>query len=195
MSRPRFAAVVALAMLLAVYTAAAGQLWDAGLNWDLAFLTVVLIPAFLLVPWLALPVAFRRGLLLVALALLATLTALAAPTFMIRRTDDERGLSRVLQRSRELAIRRAESLSLYIDATRRWSLGSDGSPPQEHIQRDSLKEGMGSAAHIRISPLGSCYLESGRLSTAATLVQLDGVRCAVIPVAAGAAATLLPAGR
>jgi len=132
---------------------------------------------------------------IVALALLALLTALAAPTFVIRRTDDERGLSRVLQRSRELAIRRAESLSLYMDATGRWSLGSDGSPPQEHIQRDSLKEGMGAAALIRISPLGGCYLESGSLGTAATLVQLDGVRCAVIPVPAGSAATFLPIGR
>lgn len=65
-------------MLLAVYTAAAGELWDAGLNWDLAFLTVVLIPAFLLVPWLALPVAFRRGLLLVALALLVLALLLRA---------------------------------------------------------------------------------------------------------------------
>jgi len=65
-------------MLLAVYTAAAGQLWDAGLNWDLAFLTVVLIPAFLLVPWLALPVAFRRGLLLVGLALLVLALLLRA---------------------------------------------------------------------------------------------------------------------
>jgi len=69
LSRPRAAALVALTTVLAVYTAAAGELWEAGLNWDLAFLTGVLIPAFLLVPWLVLPVAFRRGLLLVGLAL------------------------------------------------------------------------------------------------------------------------------
>lgn len=132
---------------------------------------------------------------IVTLALLALLTALAAPTFVIRRTDDERELSRVLQVSRELAIRRAESLSLYIDATGRWSLGSDGSPSQEPIQRDSLKERMSSAALVRISPLGACYLESGSLSAGATLGHLDSVRCAIVPVPAGSAPMLLSADR
>ena len=74
----RAGALVALAALLAVYTATAGRLWDAGLGWDVAFLTVVLIPAFLLVPPLLLPLAFRRGLLLVGLALVALALVLRA---------------------------------------------------------------------------------------------------------------------
>ena len=71
LTRARWGALAALAALLALYTAVAGGLWEAGLGWDVAFLTAVLIPAFFLVPWLALPLALRRGLLVVGLALVA----------------------------------------------------------------------------------------------------------------------------
>ena len=78
LSRRRAAAVAALTGLLSLYTAVAGRLWDASLGWDVAFLTVVLIPAFLLVPWLVLPLASRRGLLLVGLALVVLAIVLRA---------------------------------------------------------------------------------------------------------------------
>ena len=78
LSRARTATLGVLTAALALYTAAAGRLWEAGLGWDVAFLTVVLIPAFFLVPWLLLPLAFRRGLLLVGLALAALAILLRA---------------------------------------------------------------------------------------------------------------------
>jgi hypothetical protein len=65
---------VALAVLLtanAVYTAAAGHLWDAGLWPDLLFVTLVVFPATFALVWLALPLARLRGLLLVGLGLAA----------------------------------------------------------------------------------------------------------------------------
>jgi hypothetical protein len=78
LSRERAGALVVLTAALALYTAGAGRLWEAGLGWDVAFLTVVLIPAYFLVPWLVLPLAFRRGLLLVGLALAALALLLRA---------------------------------------------------------------------------------------------------------------------
>ena len=78
LTRARAGAVVVLSALLALYTAVAGELWEAGRGWDVAFLSVVLIPAFFLVPWLVLPLAFRRGLLLVGLALVALALVLRA---------------------------------------------------------------------------------------------------------------------
>ncbi len=74
----RAGALAALAALLCLYTAAADRLWEAGLGWDVAFLTLVLIPAFLLVPPLLLALAFRRGLLLAGLALVVLALLLRA---------------------------------------------------------------------------------------------------------------------
>jgi hypothetical protein len=72
--------LAALLAALAVYTAAAGSLWDASLWWDVAWLALVLFPATLAVPWLALPYARVEGsgLLLVAIALGAAALALRA---------------------------------------------------------------------------------------------------------------------
>ena len=54
---------------VALYTAVAGSLWDAGLTLDVLFLAVILIPATLLTIWLLLPYADSHGLLAVGLAL------------------------------------------------------------------------------------------------------------------------------
>jgi hypothetical protein len=53
--RPRWAALAALAAALALYTAGADRLWQAGLWPDLAFITLVLFPVTLGLIWLGLP--------------------------------------------------------------------------------------------------------------------------------------------
>ena len=78
MSRPRAAALAALVVALAAYSALAGRLWEAGLAWDVTFLAVVLIPATLAAIWLVLPYAWSPGLLLVGLALGALALAFRA---------------------------------------------------------------------------------------------------------------------
>ncbi len=76
---PRSLALAALVAALALYTAAAGRLWDGGLDADVAFLALVLIPATLAVVWLALPLA-RRPRLLFAAAVLAVMAVALALT-------------------------------------------------------------------------------------------------------------------
>ncbi len=66
---PRGLALVGLTAALAVYTAGAGHLWDAGLWPDVLFLALIIFPGTLALVWVLLPLAFHRGLLLVALAL------------------------------------------------------------------------------------------------------------------------------
>jgi hypothetical protein len=73
----RSAALAALAAVLAVYTAAAGHLWDGGLDADVAFLALVLIPATLALIWLALPLSHRPRLLFAAVVLAVIAVALA----------------------------------------------------------------------------------------------------------------------
>jgi hypothetical protein len=81
LSRDRWAALAALVAALALYTAGADRLWDAGLWPDLAFLTLVLFPATLALVWLALPLRDHRatlplGLTLAVLAVLLHLLEL-----------------------------------------------------------------------------------------------------------------------
>ncbi len=75
LGRGRAVALVALLVAFCVYTAGADHLWDAGLYPDLAFLVLVLFPATLAIPWLALPLRVARGLLPVGLALVAIAVA------------------------------------------------------------------------------------------------------------------------
>jgi hypothetical protein len=69
LSRTRATAVVGVLAAVAVYTAVAEHLWEAGLTWDVLFLAVVLIPATLLTIWLLLPYARSEGLAWIGLAL------------------------------------------------------------------------------------------------------------------------------
>lgn len=78
LSLERAGALVALSVALVLYTAAAGRLWEAGLGWDVAFLALVLVPAFFLVPWLLLPLATHRRTLLAGLALVVVALLLRA---------------------------------------------------------------------------------------------------------------------
>ena len=64
----RFAALLGLWLLLVVYYEVAPQLWHASVWWDVAWLTVVVIPAVFLLVLLGLPLWEARGLLPVGLA-------------------------------------------------------------------------------------------------------------------------------
>ena len=76
LSRQRWAALAALAAALAVYTAVAGRLWDAGLWPDALFLSFVLFPATLALIWLVLPLRAAPGLLAAGLVLAGLAVAL-----------------------------------------------------------------------------------------------------------------------
>jgi hypothetical protein len=69
LGRTRALVLAGLTAGLAVYTAGAGHLWNAGLWPDVLFLALVIFPATLALVWLLLPLASRPGLLLIGLAL------------------------------------------------------------------------------------------------------------------------------
>lgn len=79
LGRPQAVALAGLTVALAVYSAVAGHLWDAGLWPDVLFISLVLFPSTLGLIWLVLPYRGTRGLFLVSLALavLAVLLRLA----------------------------------------------------------------------------------------------------------------------
>jgi hypothetical protein len=71
LSRERWAAAVALTAALALYTAWADRLWEAGLWPDLIWLTLVLFPATFALVWLLLPLRDHRAMLPAGLVLAA----------------------------------------------------------------------------------------------------------------------------
>jgi hypothetical protein len=75
----RYWAFAALAVGLAAYYAGSESLWNASLWWDVAWLTLVLLPAVFAVVWFLLPFWRARGLALVAVAfaVLSVLLSLA----------------------------------------------------------------------------------------------------------------------
>jgi hypothetical protein len=91
LSPNRWVGLGALLAALALYTAGADRLWDAGLWPDLLFLTLVLFPATLAVPWLGLPLRDHRA------ALPAGLTfAVAAVLFHLLELDVLNNLAKLL---------------------------------------------------------------------------------------------------
>ena len=73
--RPRYAAFAALLAGLAVYYAVSESLWNGSLWWDVAWISLVLLPAVFGVVWFLLPFWRARWLAVAALAL-AVLTVL-----------------------------------------------------------------------------------------------------------------------
>jgi hypothetical protein len=65
----RAAALLALLAALALYYAFHDRLWEASTWWDIAFISLVLIPACFALVWLVLPLRNARGLLAVAVGL------------------------------------------------------------------------------------------------------------------------------
>jgi hypothetical protein len=73
--RPRYAAFAALLLGLAVYYTVSESLWNGSLWWDVAWISLVLLPAVFGIVWFLLPFWRARALALVALAF-AALTVL-----------------------------------------------------------------------------------------------------------------------
>jgi hypothetical protein len=90
-SRDRTAALAVTALFVLVYGAAAGFLPEVSLGWEVAVLVLVVIPATMLLIWLALPLARLRGLLLVGLTL-----ALLALAFRVLDLDVLFNLAKLL---------------------------------------------------------------------------------------------------
>ena len=67
----RGAAFAGVAVLLAAYYASSESLWNASTWWDVAFVALFLIPAVFVLVYLVLPLLRARGLLLLALSLVA----------------------------------------------------------------------------------------------------------------------------
>ena len=107
-----------------------------------------------------------RGLTLlemvVVLVLLGVALALSFPSLVPPRAATDDPLQRVLDDARRFAVRRAEPLSLAIEADGRWTLEASDRLAPEIIRSGQLDGTRGAALRVLVSPLGACWIEGSR---------------------------------
>ena len=106
----------------------------------------------------------RRGVtlleLIVVLSLLGLMLAVVAPSFIIPAARSESDFARVLETARRTAILRAEPVTLSFADDGPWRLDGDATPGAPPIATGLLGASPGRSGRVRISPLGTCVLET-----------------------------------
>ncbi len=120
------------------------------------------------------PATWRQGFtlleVLVVLILLGIGFALAVPAFITPRAGSNNEVQRVIDGARRVAVRRAEALTVWFDASGNWVVDTgrrDTEPLTGNVEWEHS-----SAIRLRISPLGACVLDSVEPS-----LSIDVVRC------------------
>ena len=111
--------------------------------------------------------------MVVALVLLGVVLALSVPALVPPRVGSADPLQQLLDTARRTAIRRAESLSLAVDADGRWVIASADPSAPETVRSGRLDRSPVAALRVTISPLGACATDGG--ARAAPVI--EPVRC------------------
>ena len=104
---------------------------------------------------------------LVVLVVMGLAVALVAPSFVTRR-DATSALADLVQRARATAIRRAEAVTLRVDAAGRWDAGG--------LASGTLPQPPAAPVTVIFSPLGSCAPDVASTSAGRAL-GLDPLTC------------------
>ena len=112
---------------------------------------------------------------LVVLVVMGLAAALVAPAFLPRRSDPD-GVVGLVRQARTAAIRRAEEISLRIEASGAWRLDAAASLQAGAIATGRISSPPPAAVTLVFSPLGSCSpdVESGAAGQA---LGLDPLTC------------------
>ena len=93
--------------------------------------------------------------ILVVLIVMGLVTALVAPA-LIPHTDAKEALPTLIEQARVVAIRRAETVSLRIEASGAWQIDGIASPQQGALAHGRLPQPPATAVTLLFSPLGTC---------------------------------------
>ena len=98
--------------------------------------------------------------LIVVLSLIGLMLAVVAPSFIVPAARSESDFARVLETARRAAILRAEPVTLSLADDGPWRLDGDATPGAPPIATGLLRAPAGRGVRVRISPLGTCVLET-----------------------------------
>jgi prepilin-type N-terminal cleavage/methylation domain-containing protein len=96
--------------------------------------------------------------LIIVLALMGLVLAVAAPAFIVPKSEHESDLAAVLSSARHAAILRAEPVTLSIDDAGAWRIDGDASVA-EPIATGTLGGPVG-RVRVHVSPIGACVGEA-----------------------------------
>ena len=114
--------------------------------------------------------------LIVVLSLLGLMLAVVAPSFIIPAARTESDFARVLDTARRAAILRAEPVTLSLAADGPWRIDGDATPGAPPIATGLLRAPAGRAIRVRISPLGTCVLETADDNSVVSMWNAVGCR-------------------
>jgi prepilin-type N-terminal cleavage/methylation domain-containing protein len=127
----------------------------------------------------------RRGVtlleLIVVLSLLGLMLAVVAPSFIVPAAHHESDFARALETARRAAILRAEPVTLALDDDGSWRIDGDATPGAPPIATGLLRASDGRGVRVRISPLGTCVLETADNNTVVSTWNAVGCRQAAPP--------------
>ena len=86
--------------------------------------------------------------------------AVVAPSFIVPAARSESDFARVLDTARRTAILRAEPVTLSLADDGPWRIDGDATPGAPPIATGLLRAPAGRGVRVRISPLGTCVLET-----------------------------------
>lgn len=109
--------------------------------------------------------AFRRSAftlleLVVVLAIMGLGIAVVAPSLVLRPPSSEESVKRVIASARQVAMRRAQTVTLDIDENGVWRVVSAGRDTSEVLLTGELDERPVDEVYLRITPLGVCLAEA-----------------------------------
>ncbi len=98
--------------------------------------------------------------LIVVLAILGLGMAIVAPSLVLRSPSPDEALQRVVSNARRVATRRAQTVTLVIDANGAWQVVGAGRDEHEVLLAGELDEPPLDDVHLHITPLGLCVSQA-----------------------------------
>lgn len=98
--------------------------------------------------------------LVVVLAIMGLGMAVVAPSLVLRAPSPEEALQRVVADARRVATRRAQTVTLDIEANGIWQVAGSERDAPEVLLTGELDEPLSHGIHLRITPLGLCLSEA-----------------------------------
>jgi len=127
--------------------------------------------------------AFTLIELVVVLALIGLAMAVVAPSLVLRPPSAEEALQRVVTSARRVAMNRAQTVTLDVDAGGVWSVESAGREAGEVLIAGKLDEGPAQPIRLRVSSLGLCMAEAD--SATGRSATFDPMTCSMRGLATG----------
>ena len=115
---------------------------------------------------------------LVVLLLLGLAFALVVPSFRSPRDKQDDAVQRLIDEARRLAVQRAGTVTLSVQADGGWTIESQGSADVLQLEEGRLELAETMPLRVHVSALGACTVQT--VPGAERSITIDPVRCRIV---------------